>query len=393
VKRYLIPLAVFVVLAGFLAVGLRLDPREVPSPLVDKPAPAFALPRLEAPEVRVPHTDLRGRVWVLNVWASWCLPCLAEHPLVTELARDTGVAVVGLNYKDKAEDATRWLARHGNPYPSDDPRYVPTFDETAARLKAVDVDALGRFQRRHYSAAHGEFAAVGDFDAPALERALAAAFGDWRRPAAGSGEYVRIRHPLVAVVPKRFVIETPDKQNATMRAQLALPVSDTDADYPALMLASYMLGGNGDSRLWKRIRQTEGLSYDVRTGIEWNPYEPNSRFHAGAIFAPQNRQRVEAALADELERARRDGFTQAEIDAARTGLLNLRRFARAQDEVVVGQLELNLELGRRFELSQRVDDALAAATLADVDAALRKYIDPARWSIGWGGDFKDPSGS
>jgi zinc protease len=285
------------------------------------------------------------------------------------------------------------LARHGNPYLPDDPRYVPTFDETAARLKAVDVDALGRFQRRHYSAAHGEFAAVGDFDAPALERALAAAFGDWRRPAAGSGEYVRIPHPLVAVAPKRFVIETPDKQNATMRAQLALPVSDTDADYPALMLASYMLGGNGDSRLWKRIRQTEGLSYDVRTGIEWNPYEPNSRFHAAAIFAPQNRPRVEAAFADELERARRDGFTQAELDAARTGLLNLRRLARAQDEVVVGQLELNLELDRRFELSQRVDDALAAATLADVDAALRKYIDPARWSIGWGGDFKDPSGS
>jgi cytochrome c biogenesis protein CcmG, thiol:disulfide interchange protein DsbE len=116
VRRFLIPLAVFAVLAGFLAVGLRLDPREVPSPLVGKPAPAFALPRLEAPEVQVAHSELQGRVWVLNVWASWCLPCLAEHPLVTELARDTGVAVVGLNYKDKAEDATRWLARHGNPY-------------------------------------------------------------------------------------------------------------------------------------------------------------------------------------------------------------------------------------------------------------------------------------
>jgi cytochrome c biogenesis protein CcmG/thiol:disulfide interchange protein DsbE len=116
VKRYLIPLAVFAVLAGFLAVGLNLNPREVPSPLVGKPAPAFTQPRLEAPEARVAHSELQGRVWVLNVWASWCVPCLAEHPLVTELARDSGVAVVGLNYKDKAEDATRWLARHGNPY-------------------------------------------------------------------------------------------------------------------------------------------------------------------------------------------------------------------------------------------------------------------------------------
>ncbi len=115
-KRYLIPLAVFAVLAGFLAVGLNLNPREVPSPLVGKAAPAFELPRLEAPEVRVTTSELAGRVWVLNVWASWCLPCLAEHPLVTELARDTGVPVVGLNYKDKPEDATRWLTRHGNPY-------------------------------------------------------------------------------------------------------------------------------------------------------------------------------------------------------------------------------------------------------------------------------------
>lgn len=115
-KRYLIPLAVFVVLAGFLAVGLRLNPREVPSPLVGKPAPAFVLPRLEAPEARVARDELLGRPWVLNVWASWCVPCLAEHPLVTELARTTGVPVVGLNYKDKHEDATGWLARHGNPY-------------------------------------------------------------------------------------------------------------------------------------------------------------------------------------------------------------------------------------------------------------------------------------
>lgn len=115
-KRYLVPLALFVVLAGFLAVGLNLNPREVPSPLVGKPAPAFSLPRLEAPDVRVAHSELQGRVWVLNVWASWCVPCLAEHPLVTELARDTRVPVVGLNYKDKPEDATRWLTRHGNPY-------------------------------------------------------------------------------------------------------------------------------------------------------------------------------------------------------------------------------------------------------------------------------------
>jgi cytochrome c biogenesis protein CcmG/thiol:disulfide interchange protein DsbE len=115
-KRFLVPLALFVVLAGFLMVGLRLDPRQVPSPLIGKPAPAFSLPRLEQPATAVTLADLKGQVVVLNVFASWCVPCLAEHPLVTELARTTKARIVALNYKDAPEDAARWLARHGNPY-------------------------------------------------------------------------------------------------------------------------------------------------------------------------------------------------------------------------------------------------------------------------------------
>ncbi len=115
-KRYLIPLAVFVVLAGFLAVGLKLKPREVPSPLIGRAAPAFTLPRLDDPGLSMPLADLKGRVLVINVFASWCTPCLAEHPFVTELARSTQAQVVGLNYKDKPQDAHAWLARHGNPY-------------------------------------------------------------------------------------------------------------------------------------------------------------------------------------------------------------------------------------------------------------------------------------
>ena len=114
--QFLAPLAVFGVLLGFLAVGLNLNPREVPSPLIGKPAPAFELPQLADPSLRFAAEQMKGRVWVLNVWASWCVPCLAEHPYVTQMARTTGVPLVGLNYKDKPEDAKRWLARHGDPY-------------------------------------------------------------------------------------------------------------------------------------------------------------------------------------------------------------------------------------------------------------------------------------
>jgi cytochrome c biogenesis protein CcmG, thiol:disulfide interchange protein DsbE len=114
-KRYLIPLAVFVLMAGFLAVGLKLNPREVPSPLVGKPAPTFELPQLREPGTKLTVAQMKGQVWVLNVFASWCTPCLAEHPYVTQLAKQ-GVKVVGLNYKDKPQDATNWLRKHGDPY-------------------------------------------------------------------------------------------------------------------------------------------------------------------------------------------------------------------------------------------------------------------------------------
>jgi len=113
---FLIPLAAFLALAVVLAVGLKLDPREVPSPLIDKPAPKFALPRLDDAQKTIGLDDLRGKVWVLNVWASWCVACRAEHPLLVEFAKKRVVPLYGLNYKDKREDATAWLARFGNPY-------------------------------------------------------------------------------------------------------------------------------------------------------------------------------------------------------------------------------------------------------------------------------------
>lgn len=115
-KRYLLPLVIFLVLAGFLAVGLNRDPHEVPSPLVNKPAPAFKLPRLDAPEQMMSTQDLRGQVWLLNVWASWCVACRQEHPLLVELAKTGTVKVYGLNYKDKREDALGLLRKSGNPY-------------------------------------------------------------------------------------------------------------------------------------------------------------------------------------------------------------------------------------------------------------------------------------
>jgi cytochrome c biogenesis protein CcmG/thiol:disulfide interchange protein DsbE len=116
VNRYLIPLAVFAALIGFLFVGLSLNPREVPSPLIGKPAPAFRLAQLHAPEKQFTREDMLGQVWLLNIWASWCASCRDEHPLLTDLARAGTVPIVGLNYKDKPDEAKAWLKRFGDPY-------------------------------------------------------------------------------------------------------------------------------------------------------------------------------------------------------------------------------------------------------------------------------------
>ena len=105
----------FFALAGLLAVGLTLDPREVPSPLIGKPAPAFELPRL-AREGRFSPVEMRGQVWLFNVWASWCVSCREEHPVLVEYARTKRTPLIGLNYKDPQDDALKWLARFGDPY-------------------------------------------------------------------------------------------------------------------------------------------------------------------------------------------------------------------------------------------------------------------------------------
>jgi cytochrome c biogenesis protein CcmG, thiol:disulfide interchange protein DsbE len=115
-RRYLLPLVVFIVLVGFLAVGLSLKPREIPSPLIGKPAPAFSLPVLAAPTQTLSNQDLRGKVWVLNVWASWCVACREEHALMVDLSKTGTVPIYGLNYKDKRDDALGWLNQFGNPY-------------------------------------------------------------------------------------------------------------------------------------------------------------------------------------------------------------------------------------------------------------------------------------
>ncbi len=116
-NRYLLPLVIFAVVVGFLAVGLTLNPREIPSPLVGKPAPDFSLPQLYDQEKIFSSKELAGKVWLLNFWASWCGGCKTEHPVLMQLAQSGAVPIYGMDYKDQREEALTWLKQWGNPYP------------------------------------------------------------------------------------------------------------------------------------------------------------------------------------------------------------------------------------------------------------------------------------
>jgi len=277
----------------------------------------------------------------------------------------------------------RALNRYRNPYPPNDVRYIPTLDEEVQRLSATTLDDLRTFHRNFFGASHAELAIVGDFDPTALRPLLSELFGSWTAPA----PFARVPDPLIAKPATSIEIETPDKANATMLARFGIPVRDTSPDYPALIVANHALGSSGASRLWARVREKDGLSYGIRSSFEASSFEPNATIGMFAIFAPQNLGKLRTAVGDELARAVRDGFTNAEVAQAKASVLKQRQLARTQDGTVAAALVQQLYLDRTFDFAAKIDAAIAALTPAQVNAALRQYLRPDAFAYAYGGDF------
>ncbi|MES2960347.1 MAG: pitrilysin family protein [Pseudomonadota bacterium] len=306
-----------------------------------------------------------------------------DAAVLDELKRQA-VAAIEAQRKEPEAVLQEAIQRHGNPYPRGDIRHARSFDERLTDIQAVTPERLRALHAKLLGASRGELAVVGDFDAGALKASAERAFAGW----ATAVTYTRVPLPFVAVPPTRMVFNTPDKQNATLQVVQPFALQESDADYPALVMANYLLGNGGNSRLWKRIREKEGLSYDVYAYIAWSQYEKHSTWIGGAIFAPTNRDKVEAAFKQEVERALKDGFSPMELTEGKSGLLNFRRLSRAQDGNLADALARNLDLGRTFARAAEVDALLQAVTIDQVNAALRKYIQPERFVIGVAGDFK-----
>ena len=278
------------------------------------------------------------------------------------------------------------LARHLHDYPRGHPNYTPSIDERIELLRAVTLDDARACYRDLYGATGADFAAVGDFDAPELARLVDGLFGGWKSP-----------QPFERV-PSRYFdkagldneVATPDKANAVLRAGLDVRMRDDDPDFPALLLANYLLGGTSTARLPARVREKEGLSYSTYSSFSASPFDPSAELRLSSIFAPQNREKVEQAVREELERALRDGFSADEVAAGRKSLLDARRLARAQDGALVGRLAGYLFAGRTFAWDIALEKRIAELSPEEVTAALRKYVDPARLSLVAAGDFRKP---
>jgi len=275
------------------------------------------------------------------------------------------------------------LQRHGNPYPKGDVRYVWDFDESIAQARAVTPDQVKAFHDKFYGADHGEVAIVGDMDPAATRALLAELLGDWKSSVA----YTRVPRPYYEVKPEPIRIDTPDKANAFFTAGMQFRMQDTDPDYPAMLVANRLLGGGPGSQLWQRIREKEGLSYGIGSGLTVSPYEPRASFTIGAIYAPQNLARLEKAYDEELAAAATQGFSEEKLRDAKNGLLQARTLARAQDAQLADTLTDRLDVDRTLAYDKKMDAEIAAVTLAQVNAVFRKYVDPAKLTTVRAGDF------
>ena len=285
--------------------------------------------------------------------------------------------------------ASRALAAHFNTWPRGDPRAETTIEQDIADTRAATLAQVKAFHQQFYGAAPAELAIVGDFDADAVAPLIEQLFGSWKAEA--SVAPLLRRHEQIA--PIRTVLDTPDKENGVYTARLNLDLNIEDPDYPALMLANYVFGEGGlKSRLMDRIRQQDGLSYGGGSQLVAGDFDRAGMFAISAIAAPQNLRKLEAAVRDELVRARARGFTQAELAGAKSGLQQQRMQNRSEDAVVAAGWNGYLYRGKTFEWSRQFEQKLAAVTLAQMNTAFRKAIDPAHLSVVMAGDQKKATG-
>jgi zinc protease len=311
-------------------------------------------------------------------------PALLDAEL--DLLKRQRLAGLEAQRSDPQAIAARALQRRLTPYAASDVRYVPTFEEEVQRINSVTGDQIRKLYADFLSAQVSRLSIVGDFEPastlPILEKALAG----WttKQP------FARIERPLPAKSEiGKQTFNTPDKANAVYVAGLLMPVNDTDAMYPALLIGNYIAGGGSlSSRLGDRVRQKDGLSYTIGSQFNASSQDARASVIIFAICNPANIAKVEKAIAEELEKLLKDGITQDELDRAKKGYLDSQRVLWSRDAYLTSQLAMQLHYGRTMTHFSSLYQKIESLTVEEVNAALRKHFDPKRLVIITAGDFE-----
>ncbi len=263
--------------------------------------------------------------------------------------------------------------------------YTPTIQEEIASIEGLDAKSISDLYHEVLGGDRGEVSIVGQFDQEPVLAAIAKILDGWK----AKTPYQRVDRTANTTVPgQMIVIETPDKANSLYYASEQFAMNDSDPDYPALVIGNFVFGAGAlSSRLGDRVRQREGLSYGVASGLTGHPIDKRTSLTIYAITNPANRDKVVNAIAEEMDRLLADGITQEELKNAVEGYLQSQQVSRADDQRLASLLASNLFANRDMLFYARQDAKMAALTVENVNAALKKYFEPKRLVISTAGDF------
>jgi len=280
--------------------------------------------------------------------------------------------------------AQRLVQKKISLYPKGHPLYPQSVDESIADTKAATVEDVRTFYGQFVGGSYGDLAVVGDFSKDSITALARELFGSWKSPR----PFARLVRTYFDAPQSNERIETPDKANAFYWAALNVKVRDDSKDYAALVMANYIYGTDPlSSRLAVRIRQKDGLSYAVQSGFGAPSLDSAGVFQQIAIYNPENVARLETAFGEELDRVLKDGFTGDELDKARQGWLQQNLQTRSSDAALVSKFSAQYVTGRTMAFDAAFEEMVKGLTVADVNAAMRKYIKPAKISAVEAGDF------
>ncbi|MGL5207571.1 MAG: M16 family metallopeptidase [Acidaminococcaceae bacterium] len=264
------------------------------------------------------------------------------------------------------------------PYDKDDVRYIMDYDEEIKAIEAVTIDDVKNFYQDFYDASFGEISMVGDFDAQEVTAQIKDSFGDWQ----DKRTYTEINKDFINIKPSSLTLGIPDKDNAMFIAITPIKMTKENSDYPALFLVDYLFGGGFlNSRLANRIRNNDGLSYDVASSLVVDQKNDFGSFYAYAISAPQNIEKVERAFKEELSKALADGFTDEEIKKAKEAISQFLKLQRSMDEQIVVSLQENLHNNQKFAQTAQLEEKIMALTPKQVKDVMSRYIDINNFTI------------